>query len=398
MDDSKGTDLKTSEQSPERAVDFERVFRSAPDPYLLISPDLTLLSASDAYLKAAMSTYEHIVGKNIFEAFPGNPNDPIGTGVANVKNAIETVLATGKMHRMPEQKYDVPIAGTDKFAVKYWSPTHHPVLDNEGRVLYVLQRPVDVTEEVINREKIKELEGEKEQLIVEQFSWMVSHDLREPLRKISIYLDMLDNEPSQARNTIIKKYEGYVRDGVKKMNSLLNEVQRFAQLWKAQDTSIQVDLNKTIDWVKQELAPQIATAKAVIIPEKLPEVLSHPHHMQMLFKNLVENALKFRRKDVIPTVEIGVRKKRQHWVFYVKDNGIGIPPAYHKKIFKMLQRLHMDYEGSGIGLATCKKIVEMNGGKMHVQSIPGEGSTFFFTLPCKKWNGLPHPADCPEDD
>jgi signal transduction histidine kinase len=398
MDNNKSTEPKASQPLAEQAVDFERVFRSAPDPYLLISPDLTMLSASDSFLKVATRSYEHIAGKYIFETFPQNPNDTNGTGVANVRNAIETVFATGKMHSMPEQKYDVQMPGTDKFAVKYWLPTHHPVLDNDGRVIYVLQRPIDITDEVINREKIKELETEKEQLIVEQFSWMMSHDLREPLRKISIYLDMLDKEPSVAHDAVIKKYEGYVRDGVKKMNNLLNDVQQFAQLWKAPDTSIQVDLNKTIEWVKQALSTQIAATEAVIVADKLPEVLSHPHHMQVLFKNLVENALKFRRKDVTPKVEIGVRKRHRQWVFYVKDNGVGISPAYHKKIFTMLQRLHMGYEGTGIGLATCKKIVEMNGGKMHVQSTLGKGSTFFFTLPCRKQHGQLHPDICPEED
>jgi light-regulated signal transduction histidine kinase (bacteriophytochrome) len=191
---------------------------------------------------------------------------------------------------------------------------------------------------------------------------------------------------------IRQKYEGKLNDDANKyihytvqssdrMKILIKDLLDYSRLGREKKIR-QIDCNLLLREVLADLDKAIKDAEADISADELPLIYGYPTEIKQLFQNLITNSIKFASKGIGPVIHISARKKEDHWLFAFSDNGIGIEEKYHEKIFIIFQRLHTrtEYEGSGIGLAHCKKIVELHDGKIWVQSVAGKGSTFYFTI------------------
>ena len=221
---------------------------------------------------------------------------------------------------------------------------------------------------------------------LEDFAHIASHDLQEPLRKISSFggllkeslLDRLDDDEMENLDFMV--------DGAMRMQAMINELLTYSRITTRAKSFQAVDTNKVVEDLKKlELASILQEAKgALVIPKQLPTVTGDPSQLYQLFQNLILNGFKFHKEGMPPVVTINCHPAQNNKIiFYVRDNGIGIDSEYHEKIFTMFKRLHSreQYEGTGIGLAICKKIVLRHGGEIGVKSKDGEGSDFWFTLP-----------------
>ena len=218
---------------------------------------------------------------------------------------------------------------------------------------------------------------------LEQFAYSASHDLQEPLRQIAVYSQMLEKRYGPNLDAKASQYLGYCIEGAHRMEMLLNGLLAYSQVARTPDSPLRpVDVGEVLESVKKNLATTIEETGAEISTLALPVVQGEPVPLVLLFQNLVSNALKYRGKHK-PRVKITATRAANHWLFAVEDNGIGIPKEFQTQIFGIFKRLHSraEYSGAGIGLAICQRIVERNGGRIWVESEPGSGSTFFFTLP-----------------
>ncbi|HEU0298397.1 MAG TPA: ATP-binding protein, partial [Longimicrobium sp.] len=217
---------------------------------------------------------------------------------------------------------------------------------------------------------------------LEQFAYVASHDLQEPLRMVASYTQLLARRYGDRLDDDAREFIGYAVDGVRRMQSLISDLLAYSRVGSRSGAPEAVDLDAVMERTTDVLRGTIEDAGAEVTHDPLPTVAADPVQMGQVLQNLVGPALKF-RGDVPPRVHVGARRAGGEWVISVRDNGVGIAPEYAQRIFVIFQRLHTraEYEGTGIGLAICKKIVERHGGRIWVQSTPGEGSTFHFTLP-----------------
>lgn len=219
-------------------------------------------------------------------------------------------------------------------------------------------------------------------LELEQFAYVSSHDLQEPLRKVTLFTEMLEQNLKEKAGPETKKYIENICAAVDRMRTLIQDLLAYSRLKREEVVREPVDLSGILNQLLHDMDTVLAEKKATVHVGVLPVVKSNPSQMYQLFQNLIGNAIKFHR-DEPPVVAIDSEAKGGEWVISVKDNGIGIDPKYSEQIFKVFQRLHgrERYPGTGIGLAICKKIVEQHGGKIWVESELGRGATFYFTLP-----------------
>ncbi len=219
---------------------------------------------------------------------------------------------------------------------------------------------------------------------LENFAFAASHDLKEPLRMIGMYTQLTKKRLDAKMDDSSREFMGYVTDGVGRMNSLLDALLNYSRLGKNTNELKDIDLNDTLFMVIHNLMPRMNETNAVVTANPLPIVKASSVEMIQLFQNLIANSIKFRRAGIDPNIEIKVNETLTgEFIFAFADNGIGIPESHQNRVFKIFERLHSrtDYEGSGIGLATCKKIIQSSGGKIWLESTEGVGTTFYFTLP-----------------
>jgi PAS domain S-box-containing protein len=231
------------------------------------------------------------------------------------------------------------------------------------------------------KERTKELEESNSEL--QQFAFIASHDLQEPLRMVSTYLQYVSKRTQDKLDEEDKKYIGFAVKGALRMKLLIEDILAFAQIGRVDSKAHPIGVTSVVHDVKKNLEALIAENGAKIIIGDLPAVRADTLQIVQLFQNLIGNAIKY-RSEKPPEIFISAEDQGKYWCFSVKDNGIGISPEYKERIFVVFQRLHSDREkfpGTGIGLAICKKIVERHGGRIWVESQLGEGSTFSFTFP-----------------
>ncbi len=253
-----------------------------------------------------------------------------------------------------------------------------PVRDEQGRIRRWFGTSTDIHES-----KLLQLELRRANQDLEQFAYSASHDLQEPLRSIRIFSELLSERCKQKLVGRELEFLQHVQDGAGRMEMLLRDLLIYTRATEAVKPSEAVDSNAAFQAALGNLAGGIAETRAAVDSDRLPFVRVHPTQLQQLFQNLIGNALKYHRPGVPPIVHTAARRESGTWVFSVADNGIGIEPEYKERIFGLFKRLHSgdEYSGTGIGLTICQRIVERNNGRIWVESQPGRGSTFNFTLP-----------------
>jgi len=218
---------------------------------------------------------------------------------------------------------------------------------------------------------------------LEHFAYVASHDLQEPLRMVASFTQLLARRYRGRLDEDADEFIGFAVDGARRMQELINDLLTYSRAGTQALQLTTVDIGQLVDRVVSDLAPAIAEAGASVTRDTLPGVTGDATQLRQVFQNLIANGIKFHGPNETPRVHISQRQAHGAWTFSVTDNGIGIEPQYQERIFALFQRLHTraDYPGTGIGLAICKKIVERHRGQLCVESEPGRGTTFRFTLP-----------------
>jgi len=266
-----------------------------------------------------------------------------------------------------------------------WLEDHMVKIRNNGDKEHMSGVLIDVNEHKQAEEKLKQL-ADKLSISnreLEQFAYVASHDLQEPLRMVASYIQLLQRRYKGKLGTEADEFINYSVDGVIRMKTLINDLLIYSRVNTREFPSEAIDSNKVMKQVLTSLKTTIEENGASVIYENLPTVNANETQLGQLFQNLISNAIKFKKPDVKPVVNITARHSGHEWMFSVSDNGIGIDKEFTDKIFVIFQRLHNsnEYPGTGIGLAICKKIIEKLGGHIWVESDKGSGSTFSFTIP-----------------
>jgi PAS domain S-box-containing protein len=253
-------------------------------------------------------------------------------------------------------------------------------LSDERYVAVVLDASERKQRERELRQRVRVLEQSNSDL--EQFASIASHDLREPLRMVVSYTQLLAERYRGQLDEKADKFIGYAVQGATRMQRLIDDLLAYSRLENPGRPSLPTPVADALRDTLSDMRATIQDTAASIDYGPLPTVLVDPVQLTQLFQNLIHNAIKFRREEP-PHIEVWAEPEGGMWRISIRDNGIGIEKRYHDRIFQMFQRLHerSKYEGNGIGLATARKIVERHGGTIGLTSSPGEGSTFFFTLP-----------------
>lgn len=276
-----------------------------------------------------------------------------------------------------------------------------PFIDTDGSRM-ILETGIDITErkraeeelnlhrdhlEALVEERTYEVRSKNEELLrsnenLEQFAYVASHDLQEPLRVMASYSQLLEKRYKDKFDADADDFIGFIVDAATRMQKLITDLLAYSRAGRDNAEMARIDCNEVLGKVVAAMSTTIESNGAGITYDNLPVVAGTEISFIQLFQNLVGNALKF-RSSMPPVIHIGVGQNNNHWIFCVRDNGIGIEPQYKDRIFQIFQRLHSkhEYPGTGIGLSICKKIVENYGGKIWVESEAGKGSAFYFTLP-----------------
>ncbi|MFJ2022232.1 ATP-binding protein [Streptomyces sp. NPDC087897] len=268
-----------------------------------------------------------------------------------------------------------------------------------GAVEDMRRRLSDELADAQQREEL--LAGQTEELRrsnseLEQFAYVASHDLQEPLRKVASFCQLLEKRYGTELDDRGKQYIAFAVDGAKRMQVLINDLLTFSRVGRVHDGWKPVDLGRSFDRALGNLSAAIEESGANIErPDELPELLGDSTALTMVWQNLIGNAVKFRHPDRAPRITVGCVREDDHWHLTVSDNGIGIAPEFADKVFVIFQRLHArdEYDGTGIGLALCRKIVEFHGGRIWLEPEPVEGTRIHFTLPVAPEAPIHTPAE-----
>ncbi len=303
---------------------------------------------------------------------------------------LARTLATGEVIRNEEVEI---LRGDGTNGAVYVSSA--PVYDGDGNLRYGVVIVSDIT-------KQKQAEIELQQITIalqrsnqelERFAYVASHDLREPLRMVTRFSQLLAERYRGKLDEDADEFIGYITEGAARMDMLVNDLLEYSRVGSRARPLERTNLNLVLGEALRNLAVSIEENDADIRWEVLPTVLADHTQMIQVFQNLLSNAIKFRGEEP-PVIRIGAWQDGDAWLITVKDNGIGIDPLYAEKVFEIFQRLHNrdKYPGTGIGLAICRRIVERHGGRIWVESAEGEGSAFAFTLPVMQVQG-PGPGE-----
>jgi light-regulated signal transduction histidine kinase (bacteriophytochrome) len=233
-----------------------------------------------------------------------------------------------------------------------------------------------------------ELEQANDEL--KEFAYVASHDLTEPLRTISGFVQLLEQRYEGQLDESADEFIGFIVDGTERMQSLIEGLLSYSRTGRSELVQTRVDLNNTVNSAIGALAAAISEADADFELGELPVVAGDSGQLNRLFENLISNGVKFRAEGRKPLIKIGAESHAGAWHFFISDNGIGVEERHRERIFNVFQRLHGagEYRGTGIGLSICKKVVERHGGRIWVEETEGGGSTFKFVLPEVQKNEL----------
>ena len=403
------TERKVSEAElrQSRAV-FQSLFESLPGLYLVLTPDLKIVAASDAYLKATMTKRENLIDRDLFDVFPDNPDDPAATGTSNLRKSLDRVRQTAAADTMAIQKYDVR-RPDGVFEERYWSPVNSPVLGLDRRIEYIIHRVEDVTEFVRQkpqsagdtaelRARMEQMEAEifrnsqevqtvNRQLHaanteLESFSYSVSHDLRAPLRSIDGFSQALLEDYADKLDADGKGHLQRVRASTQRMGALIDDLLNLSRVTRGEMRSEPVDLTGMAQALAAELKKSAPDREVEFVIADGLSAQGDPRLLRIVIDNLLGNAWKYTSKHPRARIEFGFAQNNGHSAYFVRDDGAGFDMAYADKLFGAFQRLHRqaEFSGTGIGLATVQRIMHRHGGRVWAEGEVEKGATFYFTL------------------
>ncbi len=286
---------------------------------------------------------------------------------------------------------NVQIFGLRKNGTEFPAEASISKLEIDGeRIFTVILRDITERKEAENALREQAHELARSNIELEQFAYVASHDLQEPLRMISSYTQLLAKRYRGKLDDDADEFIHFAVDGAERMQRLINDLLAYSRVGTRGQEFKAVSCGEVLEQVLSNLKVRIQETGAVVTRDELPTVTADPVQLQQVFQNLISNAIKFRRKSP-PRVHLSAVQKGREWIFSVQDHGIGIDSQYKERIFVIFQRLHTvgKYPGTGIGLAICKKIVERHGGRIWLESQPGQGTTFYFSIPIRKGGRKP---------
>jgi PAS domain S-box-containing protein len=260
---------------------------------------------------------------------------------------------------------------------------HIPIRNDEGEIIYGMVMILDISDLKETQSELEkrahELQRSNDEL--ERFAYVASHDLQSPLRTIASYLQLLEMRYKDKLDKEAMEFIDFSVGGAKRMQTVISELLNYSKISSSHKPFTKNNLHEIVTEVVKNLDGNIRATEATVEVSDLPALVCVPGQMYQLFQNLIDNGMKF-VKERKPIVKISATELEDEWEFKVSDNGIGIKEEFREKIFQIFQRLHTqtEYPGTGVGLAICKKIVEIHGGKIWVNSRIGEGTTFHFTV------------------
>jgi PAS domain S-box-containing protein len=263
-------------------------------------------------------------------------------------------------------------------------------LEARGRLMSAPRRMVGICQDISDRKDTEHALVSQAELLsrsnadLREFAYIASHDLQEPLRNVSTFTQLLERRYRGQLDSDAETFIKYIVDSAVRMTQLIRDLLAYSQVIHSDEpASGEVALREPVEWALNNLRSAIEESGAVVETDMLPTLRCNKSELAQVFQNLISNAIKYRSADT-PRIHITSHKDEPGWVILVRDNGIGIAPEYHEKVFGVFRRLHgTDYAGTGIGLAICKKIVEKHGGRIWVESESGQGSVFKFSIPSK---------------
>ena len=348
-------------QSEER---FRAMIQNASDIVTILEADGTIRYESPAIERVLGYTPEELVGTNAFDHV--HPDD-----LEAVMLAFAEALEKGSPTASAEMRFRHKDGSWRYFEAVGSNLLGEPAI----RGLVVNSR--DVTERKQYEDELQRSNAE-----LEQFAYVASHDLQEPLRMVSSYTQLLARRYREQLDPDAEEFIGYAVDGAERMQRLINDLLSYSRVGTRGREPAPTELSLVMEAAVANLRLAVEESGAQVASDTLPSVMGDRPQLTQLFQNLIGNAIKFRGEEP-PEVHVGTERQDGEWLISVRDNGIGLDPEHADRVFVIFQRLHgrRKYEGTGIGLAICKRIVERHGGKIWVESTPGAGSTFYFTLP-----------------
>lgn len=380
-------ELKVQERTVELSVANEEIEyqRNKLDNLLMNAPlAICLLEGPEHIYRLYNPFYSrfighrNLIGKTLKEALP----EVEGQGYIEI---LDNVYKTGEPFIGNELTVMLDDTDTGVLTEFYVDLVYQPIIGLDKQVEGIGAFVFDVTEKVKDRKVLnkinQDLKSSNESL--QSFAYIASHDLQEPLRIISSYAQLLERRYKDRLDDNANEFIDIIQDASKRMKILINDILDYSRISKKEVLQEPIYTNKVIENVKSNLKLSIDESKANITYSNLPSVPVEKIHLIQLFQNILGNAIKYRKKDRPLKIDISAKKENDKWLFSISDNGIGINKEDSEKVFEIFKRLHgrYEYEGTGIGLANCKKIVELYDGNIWVEGLEDEGSTFYFTLP-----------------
>lgn len=362
---------------------FKALLESAPDAIIIIGEAGDIQLANNQCENIFGYSKDELVGRHVDVLLP----DRFHIIHPRTRQLILDNSATGQTgmgieimaHRKNGEEFPVEIT-LSSFKTREGHLLTAAIRDiSEKKRLENQIKEANITLEKKVQQRTAELESKNKEL--EQFAYVASHDLQEPLRTTTSFVELIRKQYYGKLDATANKYIDYIIQASDRMKTLIKDLLDYSRIGREKEFQ-QVDCNTILDEVLADLDKVIRENRTAITSGPLPVVNGFPTELKLLFQNLISNSIKFRKPAEDPVIEISSHRENGHWEFRFRDNGIGIDNQYRHRIFVIFQRLHnrSAYEGSGIGLAHCKKIVELHGGKIWVESKAGEGSIFHFTI------------------